>query len=117
MNFKIDSTVTFELRGGRRATVDARELRDWKEALFTAKGRPPAADQPGEPATMDWDIAIAETKAWIREKTTVELSDEEAVGIFEHVDFAWREMRKNLRPPTAAASQPSQPSTDPRYSD
>lgn len=115
MQILIDSNVEFKLSKGRTATVDARELAEFKRSLFETKGKT-NPDRPEDPPTLDWSTIIAETTAYIKAHAGVDINPSEAIAIFIKADQAWEEMQKNWRRPIVALATSSD-STDPRYAD
>lgn len=114
MEIAINTTVTFNFANERRATLEARELAEFRRALVQTRGRP--GEKPEDGMLLDWDILEAETVAYVKEKAGIDITKAEARGVFDNASAAWEEVQKKFKP-RIVASAISPDSTDARYSD
>lgn len=123
MKIEIDTDVTFDLPGNRKAVVDSLELDDLMRDLLDSKGKlqpklnpdgTPAIGENGHPVqvrSMAWDEVESALIPWFKEKAGVDLKRSEVRAIWTRAGDVWAKKNASWAAPDADLPT-SQPSTD-----
>ena len=117
LKIKIDPSVSFELKGGRVAALDAWEFKEFARSLHEQL----AKEQTGADGQPTKVLLYADIRQpvidYVREHASVEILPWEADALFDQAYRAWEEVQKNWQEAPQGASPNLSPSTDARYAD
>ena len=108
VNIPLDTTVTFDLKDNRRATLDIGELQEFQEQLYETQAHDePVHDAHGKPVMQDgkpvtrrilpWATIESSLTSFVKEKTGVVLTRWEARGLWDSIAVAWEKKRQSWR--------------------